>query len=92
MYGSSTGLLEVSIHSGNKTFSWLKSGEQGRNWVEAKINLRMSQNFIVSLTCFYFYLIKYSNGNLSSFEIGNKIIVHILLTLSHSLYFRNNCE
>ena len=92
MYGSSTGLLEVSVHSANKTFSWLKSGEQGRNWAEAKIDLRMSQNFIVSITFFYFYLIKNSNGNWSSFDICYKIIVHILLTLSHSLYFRNNCE
>ena len=52
MFGSYTGKLQVLVHSVTKTYEWLKSGEQGDEWIEANIDLKMNQNFIVS-TCIF---------------------------------------
>ena len=58
MYGSSTGQLHVLTLPTSKSMPWVVSGEQGPDWIEAKIDLNMTKIFMVSNFCFQFiYLI-----------------------------------
>lgn len=50
MYGKTTGILSAYVitDGGEEQLIWCKNGDQGTEWKNAKIDLKMTKNFKVS--------------------------------------------